>query len=64
MSLKGGESMEQSDTERAEYLLRTIEMIVTDAEQEANTSSAGSSVNFSAAYSAIAELREVIEEAL
>lgn len=56
--------MEQSDTERAEYLLRTIEMIVTDAEQEANTSSAGSSVNFSAAYSAIAELREVIEEAL
>ncbi len=62
--MKGGESMEQSDTERAEYLLRTIEMIVTDAEREANTSPAGSGVDFSAAYSAISELREKIEEAL
>ena len=56
--------MDQDERERVELLLKTIEMIVTDAEREANTSPAGSGVDFSTAYRAIAELRDLVEEAL
>ena len=54
--------MEQSDTERIEYLLKTIEMVLADAEREANPE--GGYVDFETGNLATAELRQLIEAAL
>ena len=54
--------MEQSDTERIEYLLKTIEMILEDAEREANPE--GGYVDFETGNFATEELRQLIKDAL
>ncbi len=51
--------MEQSDKERIDWLLNTIDTVLGDAQR--NSDPEGIYVDFSTAYRAIAELRTLIE---
>lgn len=56
--------MNESDTKRVDYLLKTIKMIMTDAERDADANPDGSSADFSMGFECLAELRQLIEDAL
>ena len=56
--------MDFDERERVDYLLKTIKMIMTDAERDADANPDGSSADFSMGFECLAELRQLTEDAL